>query len=241
VEQAARHRSFSYLSRDWVHDFKGILHVIRINHALLARVIQRSREGAADASIGAKSLEAIPREIERLDRSIELVLSARVGEHEGTFDVGIMCQRLVQLVAARAARQRVNVVLELNGGSKEVVGFENQLQGAVLNLMVNALEAMPEAGRLVVTVDGGERVKVRVCDSGSGIAPELHDRLWGAHFVNEARRTAIGLHVTRSIIEAHGGRIECKSNTPRGTCFEIDLPAASSTGRIGNGSRTHRG
>jgi signal transduction histidine kinase len=133
------------------------------------------------------------------------------------------------------------VVLDVRGGSKEVVGFEEQVQGALLNLLINALEAMPEQGRLVISVDAdAAAIMLRISDTGSGMQPQPDGRRWRPHFVNDPRQTAIGLHVTRAVVESHGGRIECASNVPRGTCIEIIFPTAASTGRLGHGSRTHR-
>jgi signal transduction histidine kinase len=239
LQQAARHRSFAFFARDWAHDLKGMLHVIRINGALLSRLLQREATTVEPAIT--RSLEAIPREVERLDRAIELIFNSRPGEHESTFDLGAMCQRLSNLIGARAIRQRVEVVLDVRGGSKEVVGFEEQVQGALLNLLINALEAMPEQGRLVISVDAdAAAIMLRISDTGSGMQPQPDGRRWRPHFVNDPRQTAIGLHVTRAVVESHGGRIECASNVPRGTCIEIIFPTAASTGRLGHGSRTHR-
>ena len=239
LQQAARHRTFSFLSRDWAHDLKGMLHVIRINGALLGRLLQREPV-TMDAPV-IKCLEAIPREVERLDRAIELMFHARPVEQPSTFDIGALCERLKNLIAARAVRHRVEVVLELTRAPLEVVGFEDQIQSALLNVIVNALEAMPEQGRLVINADSdGAHVFVRISDSGAGMQPQLAERLWRPHFVNNQRQTGIGLHVTRAIVESHGGRIECASNVPRGTCIELTFPTAASTGRLLHGSRTHR-
>jgi signal transduction histidine kinase len=239
LQHAARHRTFSFLSRDWAHDLKGMLHVVRINGALLARLLQREPV-VVDAAV-TKCLEAIPREVERLDRAIELMFHARPGEQPSLFDLGTMCERLKNLVAARAVRQRVEVSLELKGGPMEILGFEDQVESALMNVIVNALEAMPEHGRLVISADGdATRVSVRVSDSGAGMQPQPTQRLWRPHFVNDRRQTGIGLHVTRAIVESHGGRIECASNVPRGTCIELTFPPAASTGRLAHGSRTHR-
>jgi signal transduction histidine kinase len=228
LQQAARYRGFVFLARDWAHDLKGMLHVIRINCALLARLLQR-QSPAMDSPV-AKCLDAIPREVERLDRSIDLMLGPRPRK-QSTVDVGVVCERLRNLVAARALRQRVDVVVELKGGSKEVAGVEEQVQSAILNVIVNALEAMPDEGRLVIAVTGDDgAVTVRVTDNGRGMQPQLAGRLWRPHFVNDWRQTAIGLHVTRTIIESHRGRVECASNVPRGTCVEITLPPAASAG-----------
>jgi signal transduction histidine kinase len=231
LQQAASHRSFAFLVRDWAHDLKGILHVIRINNALLGRLLQRE-PGITDSAV-TKCLDAIPREVERLDRSIELMFGARSGEPRSTFDVGAMCERLKTLIAARAVRQRVEVVLELKGGPTDVAGFEDQVQCAIMNVLVNALEAMPEQGRLVITATGDVTgVTVRVCDTGAGIPPRRDGRLWRPHFVRTPRRTGIGLHVARAIVESHHGRIECASNVPHGTCIEITFPTAASIGRV---------
>jgi len=239
LQQAARHRTFSFLSRDWAHDLKGMLHVIRINSAILGRLLQRE-PATIDAAV-TKCLDSIPREVERLDRAIELMFHAKPAEQPTTFDIGLMCEQLKPLIAARAVRQRVEVVLELKSGPMEIVGFEDQVHAALLNVLVNALEAMPEQGRLVIIADGdATRVSVRISDSGAGMQPQQTGRQWRPHFVNDPRQTGIGLHVTRAIVESQGGRIECASNVPRGTCIEITFPPAASTGRLGHGSRTHR-
>jgi signal transduction histidine kinase len=239
LQQAARHRSFTFLARDWVHDLKGMLHVIRINSALLTRLLQRASPSMDQAVT--RCLDAIPREVERLDRAIELTFGAKPAEQPSSFDLGAMCERLKHLISARAVRQRVEVVLELKGGLKEVFGFEDVVQGALLNVLVNALEAMPEEGRLVISAEGGAAgVIVRVTDTGAGIQPQRHSRKWRPQFVNGARQTGIGLHVTHAIVESHGGRIECALNVPHGTSIEISFPPAASTGRLGHGSRTHR-
>ena len=239
LQQAARHRSLAFLARDWVHDLKGMLHIIRINSALLTRLLQRASPSMDQAVT--RCLDAIPREVERLDHSIELIFGAKPAEQPASFDIGAMCERLKQLIAARAVRQRVEVLLESKGGLKEVFGFEDVVQGALLNVIVNALEAMPEEGRLIIATEGSAAgVIVRVTDSGAGMQPQRH-RQWRPQFVNGGRQTGIGLHVTHAIVESHGGRIECASNVPHGTSIEITFPpATSSTGRLGHGSRTHR-
>jgi signal transduction histidine kinase len=228
-----------FLARDWAHDLKGMLHVIRINTALLGHLLQRT-PAAVDAAV-TRCLEAVPREVERLDRSIEELFSGRSDEQQSTFDVGRVCERLRSLVAARATRQRVEVVLELHGGPKDIVGFEDQVQSALLNVVLNALEAMPNHGRLVISADGDATgVTIRVSDTGAGMAQRQEGFKWRARVVNDRRRAAIGLHVASAIVESHNGRIECVSNVPGGTCVEITFPSAASTERRRHGSRTHR-
>lgn len=239
LQEVSRQRAFAFLARDWAHDLKGMLHVIRINAALLARLLQRS-PGVAEPAV-TKCLEALPREVERLDRSIEMMFSTQSDEQPSLLDVGKLCERIRSLIAARATRQRVEVVLEVNGGSKEIVGLEDQVRLAILNVVLNALEAMPEQGRLVISADGHPAgVTVRVSDTGAGMPARPDDHTWRARFVNDRRGIAIGLHVASVIVASHNGRIECASNVPRGTCVEITFPSAASTERLRHGSRTHR-
>jgi signal transduction histidine kinase len=239
LQEASRHRAFMFLARDWVHDLKGMLHVIRINMALLGRLLQRT-PGAVDAAV-TRCLEAVPREVERLDRSIEEAFSSRSDEQRSTFDVSRVCERLRSLVAARAIRQRVEVVMELHGGSKEIVGFEDQVQCALLNVVLNALEAMPDRGRLVINAEGDATgVTIRVRDTGAGMPSRQDGFKWRTRLVKDRRRAAIGLHVASAIVESHNGRIECASNVPCGTCVVITFPSAASTERRRHGSRTHR-
>jgi signal transduction histidine kinase len=239
LQEAARHRAFAFLAGDWAHDLKGMLHVIRINTALLGRLIQRT-PGAADAAV-TKCLGAIPREVERLDAAIELVFGGRADPPRSTFDLGRVCERLRKLIAPRAIRQRVEVVLELGGTSKDIVGFENQVHFALLNVLLNALEAMPNEGRLVINAEGGTKsVTVRVSDTGPEMSAQLAPPSWRARLVNDRRRTAIGLQVAGAIIESHDGRLERSSNVPHGTCVAITFPSAASTERLRNGPRTYR-
>jgi signal transduction histidine kinase len=239
LREASHHRAFAFLARDWAHDLRGMLHVIRINTALLGRLIERT-PGVADAHV-TKCLDAIPREVARLDGAIGLMFDVRTDEQRSTFDLGRVCERLRNLIAARADRQHVEVVLELGAASKDIVGFEDQVQCALFNVLLNALEAMPDQGRLVISADGGPTsITVRVSDTGAGMSAQPDARDWRAQFVNERRGTAIGLHVARAIVEAHDGRIQCVTNLPRGTRVEITFPSAASTERLRHGSRTHR-
>jgi signal transduction histidine kinase len=239
LREAARHRAFAFLASDWAHDLKGMLHVIRINAALLGRLLQRT-PGAADVAV-TKCLEAIPREVERLDDAIELIFRARADEPRSTFDLGRVCERLRKLIAPRAVRQRVEVVLELRGTSKDIVGFEDQVHSALLNVLLNSLEAMPNEGRLVISVEGGTKsVTFRLSDTGPGMSAQPDTPSSRARLADDRRRTAIGLHAASAIVESHDGRIEWSSNVPHGTCVEITFPSAASTERLKHGPRTYR-
>jgi signal transduction histidine kinase len=121
------------------------------------------------------------------------------------------------------------------------------VQGALLSVLLNALEHMPNEGRLVISAEGRTKsVTVRVRDTGPGMSAQPDASSGRALLVNDRRRTAIGLQVAGAIVESHDGRIEWLSNVPHGTSVEITFPSAStkspsaSTERLRHGPRTYR-
>lgn len=105
------------------------------------------------------------------------------------------------------------------------------MQQVILNLIINAVEAMSglsEGSReLLISADKAESggVIVAVQDSGPGLAPESHERVFEAFYTTKPAGLGMGLSICRSIIEAHEGRLRATANVPRGTTFTLTLPA----------------
>jgi signal transduction histidine kinase len=106
-----------------------------------------------------------------------------------------------------------------------------QLQQVILNLAMNAFDAMaamPEAQRclrMAVEVEDSGTVRVDVCDAGPGVAPLERERIFDAFHTTKATGMGMGLAISRSIVEAHGGRLWCTPNTGAGETFSFMLPA----------------
>jgi PAS domain S-box-containing protein len=113
-----------------------------------------------------------------------------------------------------------------------VAGDRVQLQQVLLNLIVNAIEAMsgvrdrPRELTVVSGQDGPKAVKVEVRDSGTGLDPAPADRVFEAFYTTKSEGIGIGLSISRSIVEAHGGRLSASANEPHGAVFRFSLPAA---------------
>jgi signal transduction histidine kinase len=109
-----------------------------------------------------------------------------------------------------------------------------QLQQVVLNLILNAIEATRviegRARQVWVTtrVEGGKDVHVEVRDSGVGLAPESRGRVFEAFYTTKQSGLGMGLSISKSIVEAHSGRISATPNSPHGAIFSFRLPVASS-------------
>jgi signal transduction histidine kinase len=107
-----------------------------------------------------------------------------------------------------------------------VEGDDYQLQQAFVNLFLNSLEAMPPHGTLTVGTgpSNGRNLLVTVSDTGTGISPEIIDRLFEPFFTTKPNGTGLGLPITRRIIYEHGGSISVESQPNKGATFTIVLP-----------------
>jgi C4-dicarboxylate-specific signal transduction histidine kinase len=109
-------------------------------------------------------------------------------------------------------------------------GDRVQLQQVLLNLIINAIEAMsgikerPRELTIVSASDGPDTVSVDVRDSGTGLDPEHVPHLFEPFYITKAQGLGIGLSISRSIVEAHGGRLSTAANSPHGAVFLFSLP-----------------
>jgi PAS domain S-box-containing protein len=144
---------------------------------------------------------------------------------------------IVELTRREVAKNAISVQLQLAENLPVVQGDRVQLQQVILNLLINAVEAMSgmsEGSRelLISTrISESEGVLVAVQDSGPGLAPESVDRLFESFYTTKPGGLGMGLSICRSIIEAHQGRLWASANTPRGAVFQFTLPTHSYAGQ----------
>jgi signal transduction histidine kinase len=138
----------------------------------------------------------------------------------------------LDLVQARAEGQVVAVVRDLTPDLPPVPGAVNALRQVVLNLLTNALQAMPDGGRLRCSTRrrGEGEVELRVGDTGCGIVEADRPRLFEPFFTTRAEGTGLGLALCREIVLGHGGRIELESSGPGGSVFLVVLPSRLRSG-----------
>ncbi|HYZ85624.1 MAG TPA: ATP-binding protein [Bryobacteraceae bacterium] len=145
-----------------------------------------------------------------------------------------LIHEVLALIRHRVLRDGVSLRCELAKALHEAQGDSVQLQQVILNLVVNAMEAMlvrPEGERqlLVSTAnDGPGTILVGVRDSGSGVEPRSAEDIFKPFFTNKPGGMGMGLAISRSIIEAHGGKLWCVPNDDRGATFWFSLPITSS-------------
>jgi signal transduction histidine kinase len=146
------------------------------------------------------------------------------------FDLNEAIQEVIEMVQAPIEKNRVPVRTRLAAGVTSVCGDRVQVQQVVLNLILNAVEAMgsvEERQRMlsVVTEQRAADVLVAVHDSGPGMDPEHLQRVFEPFYTTKESGIGMGLSICRSIIAAHGGRLWAEANRPRGAIFQFTLPA----------------
>jgi C4-dicarboxylate-specific signal transduction histidine kinase len=147
------------------------------------------------------------------------------------FDLNEAINEVIVLAQSAITKNAVSVQTHFTEGLLPIQGDRVQLQQVVLNLGLNAVDAMSsveaEPRELVISTEQNQTngVRVAVRDSGPGIDPEHLERVFEAFYTTKSNGVGMGLSICRSIIEAHGGRLWVDANKPRGAVFQFTLPA----------------
>jgi two-component system, NtrC family, sensor kinase len=142
-------------------------------------------------------------------------------------DLNKMIHETVLLTQKQAAFKDVAIHCETGDGIPPIWFDKGQVEQALINLILNAVEATPPGGRITIRAeccDHKDRTCIEIWDNGEGIAEEDLSRIFDPFFTTKASGTGLGLAITHGIIEQHGGSIEVESEPGKGTCFSIYLP-----------------
>jgi C4-dicarboxylate-specific signal transduction histidine kinase len=144
-------------------------------------------------------------------------------------DVNEAIREMIVLLRSEATRYNIAVRMELAADLPRIMGDRVQLQQVLMNLIVNSIDAMKEvdeARELAVKSQRTEKeeVLVSVSDTGVGLPPQQADQIFNAFFTTKPHGTGMGLRISRSIVESHGGRLWAADNSPRGASFCFTLP-----------------
>jgi signal transduction histidine kinase len=206
-------------------------------------LLRLSMNGASPASAKPpeEHVRVIHLEMGRLARLIDTLLKHGESEIEGprSFDMVELVREIETFIEPACRERGLGLDVRLPARPVQVVGQRDALKQAILNLVLNGLEATEDGsrgpapqsgspkGRLSVTLEAtaaGAALEVR--DSGPGIPPEILDRIFTMHFTTKESGTGIGLYVARSIIESHGGEIRVDPGLGRGASFTVTLPVS---------------
>jgi signal transduction histidine kinase len=160
-------------------------------------------------------------------------LIKRVAPRQDPLDINEIILEVVALTRGETHRNDISQQIQLATGLPVIHADRVQLQQVLLNLIINAMEAMSEVGEpelLIKTdTDAAKGVIVEVRDTGPGIQPDRLEHLFDPFFTTKPSGMGMGLSICRSIVEAHGGRLWASANKPRGAIFQFTVPAHSET------------
>ena len=236
LDRSARLATLGKLAGSVAHELRNPLSGIKMNARVLAD--EPARAGAAD-----KSIELIIREIDRMDLYLEELLSlasapsapaaaARQDEPEPPpaepARLDELAEAVATLLAGRCEHAGVSVERRYAPGTPPALTDPGRVRQVILNLLLNALDAMPHGGRVVLATRGAEggRVRLEVADTGQGVRVPAGADVFEPFVTTKPQGTGLGLYVCRQAIEALGGRVGYTSSNA-GSAFWFELPAAS--------------
>jgi PAS domain S-box-containing protein len=176
---------------------------------------------------------AVTRIVKDGTRAAEIIRRIRLLFKKGTLerelvDVNEVIREMIVLLRGEARRYSISFRTELEPDLPQVMGDRVQLQQVLMNLMINGIEAMKGVdGTRELAIKSqraeNEHILVSVSDLGVGLPPQA-DQIFNAFFTTKVQGTGMGLSISRSIVESHGGRLRAADNSPRGASFYISLP-----------------
>jgi C4-dicarboxylate-specific signal transduction histidine kinase len=179
--------------------------------------------------------EAASRTIKDVTRAAEIVSRVRQIFKKGTperelVDVNEIIREMVVLLRGETTRYSIAVRTDLVATLPHVTGDRLQLQQVLMNLIVNSVDAMRDiegTRQLIIRSQQAEdgQLMVSVSDTGVGLPPQHAEHIFNAFFTTKPQGTGMGLRISRSIVESHGGRLWAATNSSRGATFHLTLPA----------------
>jgi two-component system nitrogen regulation sensor histidine kinase NtrY len=234
--QAERVAAWRELARRLAHELKNPLFPLQVTVENLMRAKQKSpemfeevfHEGTATLLAEINNLKTIiarfsefsrmpqpqrqPTQVNEVVRSVLRVFQAQLQDN----------------------KNQIAVSLELAEALPEISADPDLLHRALQNLVLNAIDAMPEGGELTIrTTTLGDRIEIAVSDTGSGLTQEECGRLFTPYYTTKQHGTGLGLAIVQSVVSDHGGKISVESTKEQGTTFRIELPCEPPHWRTG--------
>ncbi|MDP2271188.1 MAG: ATP-binding protein [Archangium sp.] len=226
--RAERLAAVGRVSAQVAHEIRNPLSSIGLNVEMLQDQLG-TFETPADAKEAKDLLTSVMREVDRLTEITEdyLRLARLPTPAKRPEDLKRILEEVLGFAREELERAGVKIVAELPEAGLPISADEGQLRQVFLNLIRNAREAMATGGTLKVRAgSSGALLDVRVSDTGTGIPPEVREKLFEPFFTTKPGGTGLGLSLSRQIVEAHGGRIDVDSAPNGGTTFLLEFPRA---------------
>jgi signal transduction histidine kinase len=212
----------------------GVAHEIRNPLTAVKMLVEVALRARQPKPLTPDDLRVIHGEVTRLERIAQGFLDfARPPTPRRTAcDLRDVVAGAVELAQARARQQQVAIAVQSPPAPVPAAVDRDQVRTVLVNLFLNALDAMPHGGRLDVVLTPGPDgdARLSVADTGTGISPEMAGRLFTPFASSKPTGTGLGLSISRRIIEEHGGILTAANRPEGGACFTLTLPAGATAG-----------
>lgn len=234
VEAAARSERLAALGRL----ASGVAHEIRTPLTSLKLFLQSVQENIAFSPDDREDYLIAMRQVARIEKTINRFLDFARPQDPiiAEFDFARLAEEVLDVIRPRASHQEIEIAENITSEPAWVRGDAHQLSEVLVNLLVNALDVMPDGGQLTVSVANEPAesnsklpfwVLVKVSDTGPGIRQEDLDRLFEPFFTTKATGSGLGLAILKGTVESHGGSVCVDTKLHAGTTFSIRLPGLS--------------
>ena len=225
--EAGRFAVLAHLAGSLAHEIRNPLHSIGLNAGVVQQYVGQPMTPPAVQAMS-DSLTTIQEETRRLTDLLNNYLGLLRSAPEPVFvDVHEVCRRVIQLLSYAAMKARVEIKFERPIDLPPVYGVPDRLQQAVLNLVLNAIQAMPQGGKVELQTSCSDGlVRVSVTDTGPGLPQGLAEQLFDTRVTTKPGGSGLGLPLVRMIAEAHGGSVWYRSDAGQGATFTLVLPTA---------------
>jgi signal transduction histidine kinase len=220
------------LTASLAHEIKQPMSAASVNASACIRWLNRDQPAIAEAR---ECAAGVVSEVRRASEIINRIggLFQKAAPQRESMDVNEVIQEMVSLLRSEAMRHAISIRRELHEGLPKVRGDRVQLQQVLMNLTLNGIDAMKETDRakeITITSEAADgELVVSVRDTGTGISPQHADRIFDAFYTTKSHGTGMGLAISRSIVESHGGRLWATSNPGPGANFHLALPIEAET------------
>lgn len=215
----------------------GLAHELRNPLMSMKLLVQSAVADGDEPQLSSRDLSILEDEIGRLEQLVQTFLDfARPPVPQPQpLDLGEVAASVAEFVSRRADRQQIRIAMRRGHSPNRIEADPGQLRQLVLNLLLNALDAVPPGGRIEVTVeetragDAAPCVRLRVRDTGRGLPEHLRDRVFDPFITTKPNGIGLGLSICRRIAQAHGGSIAVRDAAGGGAEFVVELPILRKT------------
>ncbi len=226
--QSERLKSLGTLATGIAHEIRNPLASIHLNIQMLARELELNDDQA-------QMMADIQSEIKKIDRIVKQVLGfARPSKPAVTEnslnEIVSYCHKLTR---TQLRKKGIKVTVELDQTIPPIFCDFDQVAQVVMNLIINALEAMPNGGKLELKTfieEEKNRIGLMIKDNGTGISPEDQNRIFDPFFTRKVHGSGLGLYISQQILEKHQATIDFTSRPGKGTCFYVYFPVSGNNG-----------